>query len=115
MRRKNNGTGLVANEEGLLDVLLEHDGTLAMPATADLMRTVAERVTAGTWHSNRLVNEATLYRILQRFAARGWLTARWDVPTDVWAKGYPVRRFRLTPAGRTAARRLRNERGQVAA
>ena len=51
------------------------------------------------------VNEATLYRILHRFHALGWVNCWWDVPADPWSQERPIRRFYLTDDGLDAADR----------
>jgi len=96
--------GLVANEEALLELLA--DVYPSWVTTGDLTRMVHDRQAAGTWvvrrglpggtvcqwpASTSKVDEATVYRMLARFAARAWIDAKWWVPDDPWSKDRPAR------------------------
>lgn len=111
--------GLVANERAMLDLLA--DTWPSWSTTGDLLRLAHERHAAGRWVTRQLlrdgrvisvqasarpVNEATVYRILERFAQAGWVQASWWVPDDPWSKDRPLRIVVLTDAGRAKADEL---------
>lgn len=107
MRRRQGG--LVANEEALLELLA--DVYPSWVTTGDLLRMVHDRQDAGTWSprwkgAESKVNEATVYRILARFTAHGWLDVKWWVPDDPWSKDRPARIVVLNNDGRARARQL---------
>lgn len=104
--------GLVANEKAMLELLA--DVYPSWCTTGDLLRMVHDRQAAGTWINRwngveSKVNEATVYRILARFTAHGWLDVKWWVPDDPWSKDRPARIVTLNLAGRQRAAQLAAE------
>lgn len=105
MRRRQGG--LVANEVAMLELLA--DVHPSWTTTSDLLWMARERHLAGNWPGKRAPHEATVYRILERFRAHGWVQANWWVPDDPWSKDRPARIVAITDAGRARARELRGE------
>lgn len=93
MRRRQGS--LVANERRLLATLA--DAYPSWTTTGDLHRQVRQQ-----WGGHE-INESTVYRTLARFAARGWIDAKWWTPNDPWSKDRPTRLVVLTAAGRQRA------------
>lgn len=93
MRRPADGS-LLPNERRILATLV--DAYPSWTTTGDLHRQVRQQ-----W-GGHTINEVTVYRTLARFAARGWLDAKWWVPDDPWSKDRPARLVVLTAAGREA-------------
>lgn len=62
----------------------------------DIVTTIAEQ-TNGLLE----VKDGTLYPILYRLEARGFVEAHWEAPTGPGGKGVPRKYYRLTEAGHT--------------
>lgn len=50
--------------------------------------------------------EGTLYPLLNRLSAEGWLEAQWETPSG---RGHPKKYYRLTPSGRSLAESMARE------
>jgi PadR family transcriptional regulator PadR len=95
----------------------------ALRITTPALVVLAVMLDGERWHGLRVMaatgmRGGTVYPVLARFEQAGWVTSAWEDKTDPAEKhdvGAPRRYYRLTPAGREAARAVLAARPKMAA